>query len=153
LKIDGTIQKTTKLDLPQLLQFSRFSFKFFLFNGKYYEQIFDSPMGSHLSPILADVIMEDLETQNLQKLDFEVHTYYRYVNDVFMIISKTKLDMVLKIFNSYHQRLKFTYELETNNSLNFLNTLVIRERRNLITNWYRKFTFSRYINFFSNYPN
>jgi len=48
-----------------------------------------------------------------------------------MIIPKTKLDMVLKIFNNYHQ-LKFTYELESNNLLNFLNTLVIREGKKLI---------------------
>jgi len=64
----------------------------FLFNGKYYEQIYGSLMGSPLSPILV-VIMEDLETQSLQKLDFEIHTYYRYVDDLFMIIPKTKLDM------------------------------------------------------------
>jgi len=39
---------------------------------------------------LADVVTENLETQSLQKLDFEVYTYYRYVNDIFMIILKTK---------------------------------------------------------------
>jgi len=98
LKLDGAIQKTTKLDLPKLLQAIDLVLSF-LFNRKYYEQIFDSPMSSPLSPILADVVMKDLETQSLQKLDFEVHTYYRYVDDIFMIIPKTKLDMVLKIFN------------------------------------------------------
>jgi len=47
---------------------------------------------------LADVIMENLETQSLQKLNFEVHTYYKYVDDIFMIIPKTKLDIVLRGF-------------------------------------------------------
>jgi len=41
-------------------------------------------MGSPLSPILADIVMEDLETLSLQKLDFIVYTYYRYVDDIFM---------------------------------------------------------------------
>jgi len=80
----------------------------FVFNGRHYKQIYDSPMGSPLSPILADIVIEDLETLSLQKLDFVVYTYYRYVDDMFMIIPATKLDSVLKIFNSYHPRLKFT---------------------------------------------
>jgi len=36
----------------------------FLFNEKYYEQIYDSSMGSPLSPILANVAMKDLETKS-----------------------------------------------------------------------------------------
>jgi len=71
-----------------------------------------------------------------------------------MIIPTTKLDSVLNIFNSYHPRLKFTYEAESDNMLNFLNTSVIKEDGGkLITNWFRKPTFSgRYINFYSNHP-
>jgi len=62
--------------------------------------------------------------------------------------------MVLKTFNEYHPRLRFTHELECNNSLSFLNALVIRgEDGSIITNWYRKPTFSgRYINYFSGHP-
>jgi len=95
----------------------------FVFNGRHYAQIYGSPMDSLLFPILADIVMEDLETRSLQKLDFVVHTYYRYVDDIFMIILATncKLDSVLKTFNSYHPRLKFTYEVESDNMLNILN--------------------------------
>jgi len=65
-----------------------------------------------------------------------------------------KVDSILKIFNEYHSRLKFTHELENNNSLSFLNTSVIRGGDGkLRTNWYRKSTYSgRYINFFSCHP-
>jgi len=113
-------------------------------------------MGSPLSLVLADVVMEDLELYCLQKLGFVVHilshTYYRYVDDIFMIIPEAKLDGVLKTFNEYHPRLKFTYE-ESNNTLNFLNTSVMREDDKLITNWFRKPIYSgRYINFFSCHP-
>jgi len=111
-------------------------------------------MGSPLSPILADIVMDDLETHCLSNLDCVVNTFYRYMDDIFLIILKTKLDSVLLSFNSYHPRLKFTCELECNNILNFLNTSVIRTDSGLLTtNWYRKPTFSgRYINFFSNHP-
>jgi len=107
-----------------------------------------------LSPILADVVMDDLEIKCLQRLDFKIHTYYRYVDDIFLIIPKNKLEMVLKTFNEYHPRLRFTHEIESNNSLSFLNALVIRgENGRIITNWYRKPTFSgRFINYFSSHP-
>jgi len=64
------------------------------------------------------------------------------------------LASVLESFNDYHPRLKFTCEIENNNTLNFLNASVTRTGGGtLITNWYRKPTFSgRYINFFSNHP-
>jgi len=127
----------------------------FVFSGKYYEQIYDSSMDSPLSPILArDVVMEDFETLSLQKLDL----WYTLImlTTFFMIIPATKLDSVLKIFNSYHPRyhtLKFTYEVENNNMLNFLNTSVIKKDGTIIINWFRKSTFSgRYINFYSNHP-
>jgi len=120
------IKKTTKMSLPQLLNaidlvLSSASFKF---NEKYYEQIYGSLMGSPLSPILADVVMDDLEIKCLQRLDFKIHTYYRYVDDMFLIIPENKLEMVLKTFNEYHPRFKIHTRIRNiiiYNSLNFLN--------------------------------
>jgi len=56
------------MSLPQLLNaidliLSSASFKF---NRKYYEQIYDSPMGLLLSPILIYIVMDDLEIKCLQ---------------------------------------------------------------------------------------
>ena len=66
---------------------------------------------------------------------------------------KNAINTVLDVFNNYHPRLKFTFETETDNSMPFLDTLVIRDDGMLITDWYRKPTFSgRYINYFSNHP-
>lgn len=125
----------------------------FSFNGEYYEQVFGCPMGSPLSPILADLVMDDLETQCLSTFDFDVPMYYRYVDDIFTIIPKSRIPDVLNAFNNYHQRLRFTYETEVNNSINFLDMNIIRCNGTLITNWYRKPTFSgRYLNFHSNHP-
>jgi len=84
-----------KLSLPQLLKAIDLllSSVCFSFDGKYYSQIYGSSMGSPLSPILADIVLDDLEMCCIQKLDFILHTYCRYVDDIFMIIPFTKLEL------------------------------------------------------------
>ncbi|KMQ82308.1 hypothetical protein RF55_23426 [Lasius niger] len=74
----------------------------FAFDGRFYEQIFGSPMGSPLSPVLADMVMDDLETQRLSSLNFTVPIYYRFVDDVFAIVPRTKIDEIVTTFNNYH---------------------------------------------------
>ena len=98
-------------------------------------------MGSPLSPILADMVLDDLETSCLQELKFTIPMFYRYVDDVITILPYNKVDNILSIFNNYHPRLKFTHECETNGTITFLDTLVIRKNEKLLTNWYRKPTF------------
>ncbi|KAL6421451.1 hypothetical protein ACFW04_013906 [Cataglyphis niger] len=85
-------------------------------------------MGSPLLPILADIVMDDLKTHCLGLLSFAVPVYYRYVDDIFAIVPRAKVDEINVIFNSYHQRLKFTHEIESDSCINFLNTSVIRSK-------------------------
>ncbi|KAL6418382.1 hypothetical protein ACFW04_012167 [Cataglyphis niger] len=113
----------------------------FSFNGKFYEQIFGSPMGSLLSSILTDIVMDDLETHCLGFFSFAVPVYYRYVDDIFAIVPRAKINEINVIFNSYHQRLKFTHEIESDSCINFLNT---SDPKPTCSN--------RYINFYSNHP-
>lgn len=125
----------------------------FCFDGQFYEQIFGTPMGSPLSPILADLVMDDLETYCRNLLQFEISVYYRYVDDIFAIVPRTEIDTILTIFNSFHYRLQFTHEIEVNNMINFLNTTVIRNGEKLMTNWYQKPSSSgRYLNYHSHHP-
>jgi len=87
------IAKSTKFNLPQFLHAIDIvlSSTSFCFNGVFYDQIFGSPMGSPLSPVLADLVLEDLEVDCLKKLPFEVSVFYRYVDD---ILSGLHLDTV-----------------------------------------------------------
>ena len=61
---------------------------FFQFNNRYYRQIFGSAMGNPISPILVDIIMQDLENDALHKLEFQVPFYFRYVDDILLWIPK-----------------------------------------------------------------
>ena len=66
-----------------------------------YRQIFGTPMGSPISPLLADIVMQDLELTILQSLNFKVHIYFCYVNDTFFIIPSDELEYILRKFNSH----------------------------------------------------
>ena len=47
-------------DIMSLLDFV-LSTTYFQFDGSYYQQVFSAPMGSHVSVVVADLYMEDLE--------------------------------------------------------------------------------------------
>jgi len=125
---------------------------YFLFNNKYYKQTYGAPMGSPLSPIVADLIMQSLELQTLNNLPFVPIFYFRYVDDIALAAPNFYLNTLLSKFNSFHPRLKFTLEIG-GDTLNFLDLTIIKKDGRLIFNWYRKPTFSgRFLNFHSHHP-
>jgi len=104
----------------------------------YKQGTYGTLIGSLLSPIIADIIMQDL-AKVLGMLNLSI--YYRYVDD--LICPKDVLYDVFSKFNSYHERLKFIVEIEKNHCLNFLNiSLIVRDNK-IIINWINKESFSR----------
>ena len=69
-------------------------------------------MGSPISPIIADIVMQDLEENCLSNFDFTIPLYFRYFDDTLILILNKIIEIVTSVFNSYHDRLKFTYEVE-----------------------------------------
>jgi len=89
---------------------------YFMFNNVCYRQTYGTPMSSPLSPIIADLVMQDLETAALESLPFNLSFYYRYVDDIILISSgffENSLNLMLQTFNSQHGRLQFTMKTET----------------------------------------
>jgi len=97
---------------------------YFTFNNMIYKQTYDAPMGSSLSPIVADIVMQDLETEYINKFDFHLTLYYRYVDDIVLAAPTDKINLILESFNNYHERLKFTVEHEKDRPLSFLDLLI-----------------------------
>jgi len=111
-------------------------------------------MGSPLSPIVADLILQRLESSILDNLPYKPIFYFRYVDDIALSVPRTSLNSLLDRFNAFHHRLKFTMEMGCDGShLNFLDLTIIIKNNSLIFNWFRKPTFSgRFLNFYSHHP-
>jgi len=124
----------------------------FKFNDKVYKQTYGTPMDSPLSPIVADLALQDLESHKLSKLPFSLSFYVRYVDDITLVAPHNSLDVILHKFNSFHTRLKFTMEVG-GKELNFLELKIINKDGEIIFDWYHKPSFSgRLLNFHSQHP-
>ncbi|XP_018361291.1 PREDICTED: uncharacterized protein LOC108760020 [Trachymyrmex cornetzi] len=84
---------------------------FFAFNKKIYKQVFGTPMGSPLSPIIADMVLQDLEKSGISKLRVEPLFYFRYVDDIILALPSDNIIDTLNTFNSLHIRLQFTLKI------------------------------------------
>ena len=150
----GKFSQNTNFPFTEIIIAVEFIFDhlYFKFNNNVYKQTKGCPMGLEPSPIFADLVMEDLEVYCLSKLDFQPLFYLRYVDDVITCVPQNKVQHMVDIFNGYNENLKFTYEIESNNQISFLDVLLIRDGSRFVTNWYRKPTFSvRLLSFNSNH--
>ena len=127
----------------------------FTFNGEGYQQKFGVAMGSPLSPILANLCMEFVESDLISNCPPEIkpHIWLRYVDDVFVIYKKDDIcfDRFVEYVNNIIPSIKFTVEYESNNSLPFLDVIVYHDSmtHNFSFSVYRKPTNSEmYIHFF-----
>jgi len=73
---------------------------FFTFDNRIYRQKFGTPMGSPLSLIIADLVMEYIEERALEELKTEVSFYYRYVDDIIMAVPQHLINKIVNAFNS-----------------------------------------------------
>ena len=65
LQQDTTLHSRTPLSTHNIMSLIEFCLKstFFSFQGKYYEQVQGAVMGFLLSPVVANLFMEDFETR------------------------------------------------------------------------------------------
>ena len=95
----------------------------FSFNERLYDQIDGVCMGSALGPVLANIIMTELERIILPKLIESdiIRFYIRYVDDTLVLIKEDRIDEVLAAFNSFDQNLQFTVDEFDDGLVHFLD--------------------------------
>jgi len=126
---------------------------YFVFNKKIYKQTYGTPMGSPLSPIIANLVMQDLEEKTLRIINCDIPFYYRYVDDIILAAPYEKITEIVETFNDYHNRLQFTVEHDIGGSLSFMDLLLHVDNGKIALDWFHKDTFSgRFLSFYSNHP-
>ena len=123
-----TLYKSTVMCLDQNI---------FQFRGKYYKQESGLAIGNALSPCMASFFMTHFENQIKNRCWFP-RIYIRYVDDIFAIVKKEKLESTLEKLNSLFPTIKFTVEKEENGSIPFLDLLISRFEGGLKFSIYRK---------------
>ena len=113
---------------------------YFLFQGKFYQQLEGNAMGSPISPIIVNLFMEDLETRSLNTSQYPPSMWKRYVDDTLTIIKKDHKDTFLDHINSIDPSIKFTSEdPKEDGSISFLDILIIPEENGKLNSTvYRK---------------
>jgi hypothetical protein len=92
---------------------------FFIFAGKFYRQIDGLGLGLPQGPTFANIFMRFHKVSWLANcpLDFKPIFYNRYVDGTFLIFKHpSHIKPFLDYVNSQHNSIKFTLELESNNS-------------------------------------
>ena len=85
-------------------------------------------MGSPLSPIVANIYMESLETRALETFRVKPKLWVCYVDDTFVLWQhgEEQLETFHEHLNSQHSSIQFTKEVECDNKIPFLDVLVER---------------------------
>ena len=84
-------------------------------------------MGGPLTPNLANIFMCDFESKCLTNCpqEFKPVFYRRYVDDCFLVFRDiSHVNKFKEYINNIHSNIKFTFELEQNSTLPFLDTLI-----------------------------
>ena len=82
-------------------------------------------MGSPLAPTLASLFLSNLENKINTFIGNKPLLYKRYVDDIFLIFNNEyDIKPFFNFMNSLHKNIKFTFEKENNNTLNFLDILI-----------------------------
>jgi hypothetical protein len=133
--------KLLKKDIKELLEICTTNLTF-SFNDNYYKQLDGLSMGSPLVPILAEIYLNNFEkTYVHNNINVQHVFYYRFADDIFIIFSsEINVENAIKIFNTFDSNLKFTHEIQNDNSLNFLDVLLINENMQISRKWFKKAT-------------
>ena len=111
-------------------------------------------MGSPLSPIIANMVMEDLEQRALTIFPNPPSIWVRYVDAVYTIMETEHIESFHQYLNTINSSIQFTKEIEASGSLAFLEVFLHREADGSFSTYvYSKPTHTgRYLPYTSHHP-
>ena len=84
-------------------------------------------MGTKVAPSYANLFMAELERKFIELYPLKPHTYFRFIDDIFLIWTHSEKDLLefVEFLNNFHKSIKFTIEY-SEKEINFLDTTVYR---------------------------
>ena len=141
LDFDQSILDRTNSSIQNIVALLQFVLNFFVFQGGHFKQIFGCPMGSPVSAILANLVMEHVEEKALSSALNPPKWWFRYVDDSHVCVKREHVDEFHSHLNSINTHIKFTIKIESEGSIAFLDTKTTRQDDGSFTvSVYRKAT-------------
>ena len=124
------------------------------FKGKVYRQIHGMAMGSPVSVVVANLVMEDVEQEELSTFHTPPWLWKRFIDDMCTALPSNPVDSFHDHLNSIDPCIEFTIEWESDGQLPFLDILLNREEDGSIsTSVYHKATHTdQHLCFHSHHP-
>lgn len=145
----------TDMPLDEFVKVVSFLFdsSYFKYNGKFYKQKSGCAMGDPASPTIANTVMEEVLQEFISKLNFLIPFLLLFVDDACTCVPENELENCIQVLNSINPNIQFTYEVEENGQLPFLDLLLVRVGNKIKIDHYRKPSNSkRILNFLSYHP-
>ena len=110
LEEDQTLRQRTSMAVKHIVSLLEFCLRstYFTFKGRFYEQQDGAAMGSPISPIVANLYMEDLETKAIHSAQNPPSFWRRFVDDTLTIMKPSQIDKFLQHLNSLDQNIQFS---------------------------------------------
>ena len=153
---DTSLTGRTSLTTDEITNWLEFCLNatFFAFCNSLYQQVHGTAMGSPVSVVVADLVMEDIESRALTSFPSPPCFWKRYVDDTCCAIRTDSVENFHRHLNSIEPSIQFTLEAETEGQLAFLDVLISRNPDgSMDTTVYGKPTHTnKYLDFYSHHP-
>ncbi|XP_071485804.1 uncharacterized protein [Diadema antillarum] len=157
---DTSLKERTNLTPDNIIELLSFilTATYFQFNDQVYRQKLDAAMDSPVSPIVANLFMEDLGQNVLSTAPTAIkpRLWKRYVDDILAVAKEECVDQLKDHLNQADVTgsIKFTHEMEESNSVPFLDTRIIThpDGKAKLVVYRKKAHTGQYLNFSSHHP-
>ena len=153
LEHDETLHERTYLDSENIISLLDLCLNatYLQFQNVVYWQVHGTAMGSPVSVTITNLVMEDIEQRALSTFRTPLQFWKRYVDDTCTAIQPCIIEEFHQHLNSIEPSIQFTYEIEQNNQLPFLDNR--QDDCSILTSVFRKSTHTdRYLHFNSHHP-
>ena len=146
---DKQIETTMKRSTLKKLILDTCTKTAFSFNDQLYEQTDGVSMGGSLGPLLANIIMVELESKVIRPLinDGTIKFYTRFVDDTLLLLKEDDIERVKSELEKFDSNLKFTYDKFEDETPHFLDIEITSNGLRI----YRKETFTGHYTDFSSF--